>query len=516
MSKDLIHDHAAAKPSINFDATAPRNSSSPNAHGYVVQFYEDDAPFLDDLSRFIGSALEAGDAAIIIATKPHRHGLAQRLNARGLDIALAVKNDRYISLDAAETMSKFMVKGWPDVARFVDVAGNVITRAKVAVKGEHPRVVAFGEMVALLLAEGKPEQAIKLEQLWNDLVHTHKFYLHCHCAYPLSSFQREEDGERLRQICGEHSSVIPTESYTSLLSEEERLRSIALLQHKAQITDAEVAQRKKVEKSLIRSEANLADFLENAVEGVQQVGPDQRILWANKALMNLLGYTAEEYLGRPLASFHVYKHVFDEFWARLMRRETVWDFPAELRCKDGSVKQVRLHSNGLWERGEFLHTRCFIRDVTEQKKMQEALRLSEERLRLTQKAAKIGSWELDLDTEEYIWSDEVFAMFGLTPTAIKPTHKDFLSMMYFSTDRENVEKALHKAMSKNKEYETQFRILRPDGQTRWIAARGKPFFNQGRNVVLGVFIDMAEKAMSADILSAADSNTPIKSKRRAN
>jgi len=171
--------------------------------------------------------------------------------------------------------------------------------------------------------------------------------------------------------------VIPAESYTELVTEPDRFRSVALLQQKAQALDTEVVERRQIEKSLQRRESELAEILENAVEGVQQVGPDQRILWANKALLKLLGYSPEEYVNHQLSDFHFDKQVFDQFWQKLMCGEDIYDYPAELKCKDGSVKHVRIHSNGLWEEGQFVHTRCFVRDVTEQIRMEEALRKSE-------------------------------------------------------------------------------------------------------------------------------------------
>jgi PAS domain S-box-containing protein len=134
----------------------------------------------------------------------------------------------------------------------------------------------------------------------------------------------------------------------------------------------------------------LADILENAVEGVQQVGPDQTILWTNKALLKLLGYAADEYVGHPLGDFHVHQHVFEEFWAKLMRQEDIYDYPAELRCKDGSIKQVVIHSNGLWENGKFVHTRCFVRDVTEQKRLEQVLRAAEKQAAMGRVAAGIA------------------------------------------------------------------------------------------------------------------------------
>src|SRR5579863_4505362 len=88
---------------------------------HAVHFYAEDAFLLDGLSRFVGTALGAGDAAIVIATKEHRDGLAQRLRARGIDPDRAAEQGRYVVLDAAETLSKIMVDGWPDAKRFAEV-----------------------------------------------------------------------------------------------------------------------------------------------------------------------------------------------------------------------------------------------------------------------------------------------------------------------------------------------------------------------------------------------------------
>jgi hypothetical protein len=75
-------------------------------------FYSDDRFILDDLTQFIGAALKAGNAAIVVATKLHRDGLLSRLQTYGLDIGTAIEQGRYIALDAADTLSTFMLNGW--------------------------------------------------------------------------------------------------------------------------------------------------------------------------------------------------------------------------------------------------------------------------------------------------------------------------------------------------------------------------------------------------------------------
>jgi MEDS: MEthanogen/methylotroph, DcmR Sensory domain len=199
--------------------------------GHTVQFYADDQSLVTELSRLVGSALETGSATIVIATKPHREALTLELQARGLDTMTAVWQGRFILLDAAKTLAKFSVDGWPNAALFTEVIGGNLARAKAASHSENPRVVAFGEMVSLLWAQRKPNAAIRLEQLWNELGKIHDFSLRC--AYPIGSFDRKEDGETYLKICAEHSGVIPGKSYKGLASEAECLPHDSQLQGKA-------------------------------------------------------------------------------------------------------------------------------------------------------------------------------------------------------------------------------------------------------------------------------------------
>jgi PAS domain S-box-containing protein len=106
------------------------------------------------------------------------------------------------------------------------------------------------------------------------------------------------------------------------------------------------------------------DFLENAVEALHRIGPDGIIRWANQAELEMLGYARDEYIGRHIAEFHADREVIDDMLARLWRNEVLRNYPARLRCRDGSIRHVLVNSSVLWRDGEFVHTRCFTRDVT--------------------------------------------------------------------------------------------------------------------------------------------------------
>lgn len=117
-------------------------------------------------------------------------------------------------------------------------------------------------------------------------------------------------------------------------------------------------------------QGDLADFLENAGVALHSLAADGTLLWANQAELTMLGYTREEYLGHPIAEFHADQDVIADILRRLARHETLHDYEARLRCKDGSLKYVLIDSNVLWENGRFVHTRCCTHDITRCKQAQ--------------------------------------------------------------------------------------------------------------------------------------------------
>lgn len=264
-------------------------------HAHVVQFYSEERFLLDELGDFIGAALSAGNSAVVIATTPHEQGLSQRLIQQGIDLAHAIAQGRYIALDAGETLAKIMVEGMPEAARFTEVIGSVIAQAAAVAHDDSHRVVAFGEMVALLWAEGKTEAAIQIEKLWNQLAEAYSFSLRC--AYPIGGFSREEHMDSLLQICAVHSGVIPDESYNELTSEEERLRSVVLLQQKMQVLLTEIESRRKEEQFRLFVEA-VEDY------AIFMLDLQGRITTWNNGAERIKGYKAAEIIGKHFSCFY--------------------------------------------------------------------------------------------------------------------------------------------------------------------------------------------------------------------
>lgn len=137
---------------------------------------------------------------------------------------------------------------------------------------------------------------------------------------------------------------------------------------------AVMLRQKQVEEDLRRKQEELTDFFENASEGLHWVGPDGTILWANQAELAMLGYTREEYIGHKFNEFHADEVIAEDILQRLFNDQPVYEYEARLRCKDGSVRHVLISSTVYRENGNFIHTRCFTRDITERKQMEDLLR----------------------------------------------------------------------------------------------------------------------------------------------
>jgi hypothetical protein len=168
---------------------------------HVVQVYEDEQQFLDTLAGFVGTGINSGDCIVVIATPSHLQQLREKLEAHGIKIDYLIDNDVYIPLKANEVLSKFMVNDWPDENLFSKCITEIFERAKQG--GRHVR--AFGEMVAMLWAQGHHGATVRLESLWDDYCHKHPFSLFC--AYPKAGFTQDMLSS-LEEICFYHAKMI--------------------------------------------------------------------------------------------------------------------------------------------------------------------------------------------------------------------------------------------------------------------------------------------------------------------
>ncbi|WP_244919984.1 sensor histidine kinase [Rhizobium grahamii] len=125
------------------------------------------------------------------------------------------------------------------------------------------------------------------------------------------------------------------------------------------------------------------------------MGSDGTILRANQAELDLLGYAADEYIGRQISEFHADADIISEMLARLLDGENLMRFPARMRTKDGSIKHVETTSSALFHNGEFINSRCFTTDVTEIVDVRHQLARKDEEMRQVLEALPAAVYTTD-------------------------------------------------------------------------------------------------------------------------
>ena len=178
------------------------------SQGHEVQFYDGDQEMVDAVACRVLEGLRTDASVIVVLTPQHRVSLEADLGAQGVDLREAHTSGRYAAVDAADALLGFMVGDHPDPELFDVQIGALLDSVR---RGGTPTWV-FGEMVALLCADGNVEGAIELEALWNDLATARAFSLLC--AYPTSMVDSAAL-EQVAGVCESHSQVIPPNGYLS-------------------------------------------------------------------------------------------------------------------------------------------------------------------------------------------------------------------------------------------------------------------------------------------------------------
>ena len=172
------------------------------SHSHSLLFCSSDAVLVAAFGRFITGALDRGNAVIVLVTDAHHRSLQRTLQASQVDLARAIRQQRYVSVSITELLAKVMVNGCPDPTRFLNAAEDLLTEV-VRRAGQHAEVAACGECSPTVWAGGNVEAAIQLEQLWDDVAKSRQMDILC--AYPLAA--RDESVPAVRRLCAEHTAV---------------------------------------------------------------------------------------------------------------------------------------------------------------------------------------------------------------------------------------------------------------------------------------------------------------------
>jgi PAS domain S-box-containing protein len=238
---------------------------------------------------------------------------------------------------------------------------------------------------------------------------------------------------------------------------------------------------------------------------IHWLGPDGRILHANQAELNLLGYARADYVGRPIAAFHAEARAADEMLRRLWGEGGLNDFEARLRCKDGSIKQVLIDAGAVRERGQVIAARAVTRDISALRQAEALLHDSEERFWALFEFAPIAI-ALHGKDGKYLRTNRAYqTMLGYTDSELRILGVKGVTHPHDVTEG----RALYRELLEGKRdlYQREKRYCRKDGSLVW--ARSTAAAVRGPDKDLSWIISMVEdvterKKLAEEILGIAE------------
>jgi PAS domain S-box-containing protein len=276
----------------------------------------------------------------------------------------------------------------------------------------------------------------------------------------------------------------------------------------------DISDRKQAEAALSESEKKYRNLVEASQDIIWSLDAEGRYTFVNRAVKHIYGYDPEEMLGRLFVDFMPPQQAAKDqkVFQLLIQGEPIFQYETTHLAKDGRPIQLMLNAIAIQDsQGNILGVTGTASDITERKGVEKernaliaSLQKSEASLEAAQRIAHIGSWEFDVLTEEFTWSEELFRIFGLEPTQPEPSITQ-CSQQIHPDDRPLWQKAAERALATGTPYELDVRIVRPDGQVRHVEIRGEPIFNEFAAVIrlFGTALDITERKQAELALTVA-------------
>jgi len=239
-----------------------------------------------------------------------------------------------------------------------------------------------------------------------------------------------------------------------------------------------------------------------AVQGYNHHG--ELIYW-NKASEKLYGYTKEEVLGEECGDKLIFQMMKDGMKTALAKwvKHGIKMKPEQLKLKNSSGEDIYVYSQCVLIEisDKAYEIYCLQIDLGPIKKTEAKLKKSEAKLYAAQEIAKLGNWEWNLKTDEMLWSDEVFRIFGEKPQSFVPDYTAFLAYLD-PADRIRILRSVAEAKKTGETQTIEHRIIRKDGSFRYLLSSGKLIYGSEGNIttIIGTVQDMTEQKKVENLL----------------
>ncbi|KKN19153.1 hypothetical protein LCGC14_0948590 [marine sediment metagenome] len=267
----------------------------------------------------------------------------------------------------------------------------------------------------------------------------------------------------------------------------------------------DITERKKVEQKLKESEEKYRTLFESSKDGILFTNIEGKIMDCNQTYLDMLGYTLaeiKEFSYQQLTPEKWHEMETDIFNNQFLPRGYSGEFEKEYIRKDKKIVPISINvwlikddqgnNKGMWG---------IVRDISERKQADETLKASELMLRKSQEIGKIGSFEMTLATNDIVWSDQLYKLFGLKKEGRIIDYEKVLALIH-PDDRERAIKASSDAAKERKPYTIEHRVVHPDGRILDLLITGDVIRNEKNEIVKigGTVQDITERKKKEDEL----------------
>ena len=265
----------------------------------------------------------------------------------------------------------------------------------------------------------------------------------------------------------------------------------------------------RTKNELKQTEKKYRSLVENSPDIIYILDSDGCLSFVSGAVESLTGFTKEELIGKHFTSIiwpeDITKAEF-RFNERRTGERSTKGFETRLRImgrKKGDFEinclPIELHAFGIYDEPtsakdkRYQGTYGVVRDISDRKRVEDALRKSEAGLVAAQRIACLGNWDWDIVNNKLLWSDEIYRIFGVSPQEFENNYEAFLDSVH-PDDRQFVKKSVDQALNKKKPYKINHRIIQPTGEERIVHEQAEIEFDaSGRAIrMIGTVQDITE------------------------
>ena len=271
----------------------------------------------------------------------------------------------------------------------------------------------------------------------------------------------------------------------------------------------DITESKKIVEALRESEERFRSLYENVTIGIYRTTLEGRIMMANPAMVSMLGFDTFEQLANRNLQQEGYEPDYPrskfletiEKDGRIIGLESAWN------RRNGKALIVRESANAVRDaKGRILYFDGTVEDITDRKKIEEALRENEKRLREAQDMAHLGFWLWDIKTGEVEWSDEVYKIFCLDPATFKPQINSILELSPWPEENQRDKELINRAIESHNPGTYEQRFMRPDKSIGYYYSTFRGSYDDEGDLIsiVGTILDITERKLAEDALRESE------------